>query len=77
MPVKSIAECPNGSILQYIWPSLSYHCHKDLCFVSFWVVIYTGFTVVPKSHVLACLFTEKKLTEIVNPYFRLYAVLSF
>ena len=25
MQVKSIAECPNGSILQYFWPSLSYH----------------------------------------------------
>ena len=25
MQVKSIAECSNGSILQYFWPSLSYH----------------------------------------------------
>ena len=25
MQVKSIAECSDGSILQYFWPSLSYH----------------------------------------------------
>ena len=25
MQVKSIAECSKGSILQYFWPSLSYH----------------------------------------------------
>ena len=25
MQIKSIAECSNGSILQYFWPSLSYH----------------------------------------------------
>ena len=25
MQVKSIAECSKGSILQYLWPSLSYH----------------------------------------------------
>ena len=25
MLVKSIAECSNGSILQYLWPSFSYH----------------------------------------------------
>ena len=33
MQVKSIAECSKGSILQYLWPSLSYH----LSLRSLWV----------------------------------------
>ena len=39
MQVKSIAEC---SILQYVWPSFSYH----LSLRSFWVAFYTCYTVV-------------------------------
>ena len=30
MQVKSIAECSKGSILQYFWPSLSYHLLRSL-----------------------------------------------
>ena len=37
MQVKSIAECSNGSILQYFWPSLSCHLSLRSNFVYFWV----------------------------------------
>ena len=33
MQVKSIAECSNGSILQYFLPPLSHHLPLRLCFV--------------------------------------------
>ena len=43
--VKSIAECSKGSILQYFWPSLSYHLSLRCCFVYFEWPFYTGLTV--------------------------------
>ena len=35
MQVKSIAECSKGSILQYFWPSLSYHLSIRSLFCQF------------------------------------------
>ena len=48
MQVKSIAECSNGSILQYFRPLLSYHLsfRSLFCLFSKWSC-YTGFTVFP------------------------------
>ena len=47
MQVKGIAECSNGSILQYSRPSLSYHL--SLIYILFCLFFerpfYTGFTV--------------------------------
>ena len=40
MQVKGIAECSKGSILQYIWPSLSYHLSLRSLF---WVAILHRF----------------------------------
>ena len=37
MQVNSIAECSNGSILKYFWPSLSYHLSLRPSFCLFWV----------------------------------------
>ena len=46
MQAKSIAECSKGSILQYFWPSLSYHfVIKSIILSIFEWRFYTGFTV--------------------------------
>ena len=46
MQVKSIAEYSKGSILQYFWPSLSYHLLlRSLFFVFFEWLLKTGFIV--------------------------------
>ena len=46
MQVKSIAECSNGSILQYFQPSLSYHLSFRIFVLStFEWLLKTGFTV--------------------------------
>ena len=46
MQVKSIAECSKGSILQYFWPSLSYHLLlRSLFFVFFEWLLKTCFAV--------------------------------
>ena len=45
MQVKSIAECSKGSILQYFWPSLSYHLLLRSLFVFFEWLLRTCFTV--------------------------------
>ena len=46
MQVKSIAECSEGSILQYFWPSLSYQIVIRIFVLSiFEWQFYTGFTV--------------------------------
>ena len=39
MQVKSIAECSNGSILQYVQPSLSYHLSLRSLFCLFLVAV--------------------------------------
>ena len=39
MQVKGIAECSEGSILQYFWPSLSYHLSLRSLFCLFWVAV--------------------------------------
>ena len=52
MQVKSIVECSKRSILQYFWPSLSYHLSLRFLFCLFEWLFYTGFTVL-KSHELA------------------------
>ena len=44
MQDKSIAECPNGSILQYFQPSLSYH----LSLRSWFCIFLSDFTVCSK-----------------------------
>ena len=50
MKVKSIAECSDGSILQYFGPSLSYHLSRRPLFLSnFEWSLKTGFTVLGKS----------------------------
>ena len=47
MQVKSIAECSNGSLLQYFPPSLSYHLSLRSLFCLFFEwPLKTGFTVV-------------------------------
>ena len=43
MQVKSIAECSKGSILQYFWPSLSYHLSLRSLFCLFWVAVLHRF----------------------------------
>ena len=43
MQVKSIAECSQGSILQYFGPSLSYNLSLKSVFI--FVYLKTGFTV--------------------------------
>ena len=46
MQVNSIAECSNGSILQYFRPSLSYHLPlRSFCCLFFEWPLKTGFTV--------------------------------
>ena len=45
MQVKSIAECSKGSILQYFWPSLSYHLLRSCFFFFFEWLLKTSFTV--------------------------------
>ena len=46
MQVKSIAECSNGSILQYFQPSISYHLRIKIFVLStFEWLFYTGLTV--------------------------------
>ena len=51
MQVKSIAECSKGSILQYFWPSLSYHLSFKIFILSiFEWLFYTGFTVDKNSY---------------------------
>ena len=51
MQVKRIAECSSGSILQYFWPSLSYHLPliKTLVLSIFEWLLKTGF-IVPDHH---------------------------
>ena len=45
MQVKSIAECSKGSILQYMWPALSYHMAlRPFLYIFEWP-LKTGFTV--------------------------------
>ena len=58
MQVKSIAECSKGSILQYFWPSLTYHLHWDLCFVYFWVAVLHRFYCIPTHGIPDCLFSH-------------------
>ena len=43
MQVISIAECSKGSILQYFWPSLSYHLSLRSLFCLFWVAVLHRF----------------------------------
>ena len=50
MQVKSIAECSKGSILQYFWPSLSYHMLlRSLFFVFFEWLLKKCFIVLTTS----------------------------
>ena len=62
MQVKSIAECPKGSILQYFRPALSYHLSLRSLFC---LLFYTGFpvflshTFVVHKHLELCLETSQ------------------
>ena len=57
MQVKSIAECSEGSILQYFRPSLSFHLslRSGFCLLFEWP-FYTGFTVYSYTNNLFCIF---------------------
>ena len=75
MQVKSIAECSKGSILQYFWPSLSYHLSlKPLfylflsgCFtqVLFFYIFSVNKQLADKERVAAAL-ENSHLLEVVN-----------
>ena len=52
MQVKSIAECSKGSILQYFWPSLSYHLSLRSLFCPFWVAVLHTFYCIIGEYVL-------------------------
>ena len=63
MQVKSIAECSKGSILQYVWPSLSYGLSLRFLFFLFLsgrlrqVLLYIAF-------LFTCLLIEIKMNHL-------------
>ena len=80
MQVKSIAECSKVTILQYFWPSLSYHLSLRSLFCLFFEwPLKTGFTVlfsialtsvtltqVPAGTLSLALYTPDKQTELTS-----------
>ena len=62
MQVKSISECSKGSILQYFWPSLSYHLSLRFLFCLF---LSGCFTQVLLYHILMSRFKLFSLPELM------------